>query len=101
MINKKYLKNLRSKEINSKNDFIFDLYNDRIIDSLEIINLNFKEILILGDHGIKLREFINQKYINSSVTIYDLKKNDFDLDEWEYGNNEKKYDLIISNFFYF
>ena len=44
MINKKYLKNLRCKEINSKNDFIFDLYNDRIIDSLEIINLNFKKI---------------------------------------------------------
>ena len=34
MINKKYLKNLRSKEINKKNDFIFDLYNERIIDSL-------------------------------------------------------------------
>ena len=43
MINKKYLKNLRCKEINNKNDFIFDLYNDRIIDSLEIINLNFKK----------------------------------------------------------
>ena len=99
MINKKYLKNLRCKEINSKNDFIFDLYNDRIIDSLEIINLNFKKILILGDHGIKLREFINKKYINKSVTIYDLKNNDFDIDKWEYET--KEYDLIISNFFLF
>ena len=43
MINKKYLKNLRCKEINSKNDFIFDLYNERIVDSLEIINFNFKK----------------------------------------------------------
>ena len=42
MINKKYLKNLRSKEINKKNDFIFDLYNERIIDSLDIINVKFK-----------------------------------------------------------
>ncbi len=99
MINKKYLKNLRSKEINSKNDFIFDLYNERIIDSLEIINLNFKKILILGDHGIKLKEFIYKKYINTSVTFYDLKKNYFDLDEWKCEN--KKYDLIISNFFLF
>jgi len=99
MINKKYLKNLRCKEINSKNDFIFDLYNDIIIDSLEIINLNFKKILILGDHGIKLREFINKKYINKSVTIYDLKNNDFDIDKWEYET--KEYDLIISNFFLF
>ena len=71
MINKKYLKNLISKEINGKNDFIFDLCNERIIDSLEIINLNYKEILILGDHGIKLKEFIKQKYINTSVTIQD------------------------------
>ncbi|MFL2543075.1 MAG: hypothetical protein ACJ0RC_00830 [Alphaproteobacteria bacterium] len=101
MIDKKYLKNLRSKEINSKNDFIFDLYNERIKDSLAIINLNFKKILILGDHGIKLREFINQKYINTSVTLYDFKKNDFDLDEWRHESNEKKYDLIISNFFLF
>ena len=99
MINKKYLKNLRCKEINSKNDFIFDLYNDRIIDSLKIINLNFKKILILGDHGIKLRKFINKKYINKSVTLYDLKKNNFDLDKWEYET--KEYDLIISNFFLF
>ena len=54
MINKKYLKNLRCKEINKKNDFIFDLYNERIIDSLDIINLNFKNILILGNHGSKI-----------------------------------------------
>ena len=42
MINKKYLKNLRCKEINNKNDFIFDLYNERIIDSLE-----YNQVLIL------------------------------------------------------
>ena len=56
MINKKYLKNLRSKEINKKNDFIFDLYNERIIDSLDIINLKFKKILILGNHGSKITD---------------------------------------------
>tara|TARA_X000000368_G_scaffold3592_1_gene2741 strand:- start:349 stop:1152 length:804 start_codon:yes stop_codon:yes gene_type:complete len=99
MINKKYLKNLRSKEVNSKNHFIFDLYNERIIDSLKIINLNFRKILILGDNGVKLREFICNKYINSSITLYDFKKNDFDLDKWE--SEDKKYDLIISNFFLF
>ena len=74
MINKKYLKNLRSKEVNSKNHFIFDLYNERIIDSLKIINLNFRKILILGDNGVKLREFICNKYINTSITLYDFKK---------------------------
>ena len=45
MINKKYLKNLRCKEINDKNDFILDLYNERIIDSLDVINIKFKKIL--------------------------------------------------------
>ena len=54
MINKKYLKNLRCKEINNKNDFIFDLYNERIIDSLDVINIKFKKILILGDQGSKI-----------------------------------------------
>ena len=46
MINKKYLKNLRCKEINNKNDFIFDLLSERIVDSLEIISLDFEKILI-------------------------------------------------------
>jgi SAM-dependent methyltransferase len=99
MINKKYLKNLRCKEINSKNEFIFDIYNDRIIDSLDIINLNFKNILILGDHGIKIREFIDKKFNNSSITLYDSKKNNFDLDECKLKGEE--YDLIISNFYLF
>ena len=99
MINKKYLKNLRCKEISNKNDFIFDLYGKRIIDSLEIINLNFKKILILGDHGIKTREYIKKKYKNSSITIYDLNNHDFDLDKWKVKNCE--YDLIVSNFYLF
>ncbi len=99
MINKKYLKNLRSKEVNKKNHFIFDLYNERIIDSLEIININFKKILILGDHGIKLKEFLNNKYKDLSLNIYDSKSNNFDIDNWE--EEIKEYDLIISNFFLF
>ncbi len=99
MINKKYLKNLRSKGINKKNHFIFDLYNDRIIDSLEIIKLNFKNILILGNHGVKTNEFIHKKYKKKSLTIYDQNLNNFDLDEWQVEKN--KYDLIISNFFLF
>ena len=99
MINKKYLKNLRSKEINSKNHFIFDLYSERIIDSLEIINLRFNKILILGNHGLKINEFINKKYKDNSSTIYDYITNDFDPDEWQ--GEKEKYDLIISNFFLF
>ena len=83
MINKKYLKNLRCKEINSKNCFIFDLYNERIIDSLDIINVNFENILILGNHGAKITEFIKKKYEYNSLTIYDLSLNCFDLDDWE------------------
>ena len=99
MINKKYLKNLRSKETNKKNDFIFDLYNERIIDSLDIINVNFEKILILGNHGAKITKFIKKKYKYNSLTIYDLSLNSFDLDYWE--TEKDKYDLIISNFYLF
>ena len=99
MINKKYLKNLRSKEINKKNDFIFDLYNERIIDSLDIINLKFKKILILGNHGSKITRFIDKKYKNNSLKIYDLSLNSFDLDCWE--TEKESFDLVISNFYLF
>ena len=99
MINKKYLKNLRSKETNKENDFIFDLYNERIIDSLDLLNLNFKKILILGNHGSKITEFIHNKYKDNSLTLYALSSNNFDLDYWE--TEKEKYDLIISNFYLF
>jgi SAM-dependent methyltransferase len=110
MINKKYLKNLRCKEINNKNNFFFDLYSERILDSLDIITLDFKNILILGDNGTKINEYIQNRFKNSSITIYDfnniisydlifknIKKKSIDLDLWLPEKNE--YDLIISNFF--
>jgi len=109
MINKKYLKNLRSKEFNDKNDFIFDLYSERIIDSLDIITLKFKKILILGNNGTKLQTYLKKKFKNASFTICDysiftskntdysnLKTNIIDLDFWEIEHD--KYDLILSNF---
>ncbi len=109
MINKKYLKNLRSKEINKKNEFIYDLYNERIIDSLKIITLEFKNILILGDQGSKILNYINKRFKDSKITICDfkdasyklksayIKRANIDLDLWNPENN--KFDLIVSNFF--
>jgi len=110
MINKKYLKNLRCKEINNKNDFIYDLYSERLVDSLEIINLNFKNILILGDHGTRIHNYILKRFKNSFITICDFRKtnskyeklNNFkeitmNIDLWDIEPN--KYNLIISNFF--
>jgi SAM-dependent methyltransferase len=110
MINKKYLKNLRCKEINKKNDFIFDIYNERIIDSLDIISLNFEKILILGDQGTIINTNIKKRFKESLITIIDLKKKNtnnlsfknfekvsIDLDLWKEEPN--KYDLILSNFF--
>ena len=109
MINKKYLKNLRCKEINNKNDFIFDLYNERIIDSLDVINIKFKKILILGDQGSEIYKYIQNRYKEVKVNVYDIKteysKSDLDiikkltvdLDFWV--PQEKEFDLIISNFY--
>ena len=108
MINKKYLKNLRCKEINNKNDFIFDLHSERIIDSLDIIKLEFKNILIFGNYGCKIHKYIKRRYKDSLITICDFKEanlNNFnsnktkrvctDLDLWI--EEPLKYDLILSN----
>ena len=109
MINKKYLKNLRCKEINNKNDFIYDLYNERIIDSIDVINIKFKKILILGDQGSEIYKFIHKRFKEAQVTVYDLKtkfsksdldiirKSNIDIDFWV--PQEKEFDLIISNFY--
>ena len=109
MINKKYLKNLRCKEINNKNDFIFDLYNERIMDSLDVINIKFKKILILGDQGSKIYKYIQKRFKEAQVEVYDIKteysksdlniikKSNIDLDFWV--PQEKEFDLIISNFY--
>ena len=103
MINKKYLKNLRCKEINKKNDFIFNYYSETIKDSLEIIRLNFNNILILGDQGELIYEFVNKKYKNSSIKVYDFKSTilnnaKINISDMDFLDIEKnKYDLIISN----
>ena len=109
MINKKYLKNLRCKEINNKNDFIFDLYNERIIDSLDVINIKFKKILILGDQGSEIYKYIHKRFKEAQVKVYDIKtkfsksdldiikKSNIDIDFWP--PQEKEFDLIISNFY--
>lgn len=109
MINKKYLKNLRCKEINNKNDFIFDLYNERIIDSLDVINIKFKKILILGDQGSEIYKYIHKRFKEAQVKVYDIKtkfsksdldiikKSNIDIDYWI--PQEKEFDLIISNFY--
>ena len=109
MINKKYLKNLRCKEINNKNDFIFDLYNERIIDSLDVINIKFKKILILGDQGSEIYKYIHKRFKEAQVKVYDIKtkfsksdldiikKSNIDIDFW--SPQEKEFDLIISNFY--
>lgn len=109
MINKKYLKNLRCKEINNKNDFIFDLYNERIIDSLDVINIKFKKILILGDQGSEIYKYIHKRFKEAQIKVYDIKtkfsksdldiikKSNIDIDFWIPKENE--FDLIISNFY--
>ena len=109
MINKKYLKNLRCKEINNKNDFIFELYNERIIDSLDVINIKFKKILILGDQGSEIYKYIRKRFNEAQVKVYDIKtkfsksdldiikKSNIDIDFWV--PQEKEFDLIISNFY--
>ncbi len=59
MINKKYLELLRSKKIS--NYFIYNNISKRIVDSIDLINLNFNEILELGTNENKTFKYLKKK----------------------------------------
>jgi len=48
MINKNYIKLLRKKNENNSNFFIYEIISKRIIDSLDLIKVNFSNICEIG-----------------------------------------------------
>ena len=50
MINKNYIKLLRKKNENNSNFFIYEIISKRIIDSLDLIKVNFSNICEIGIH---------------------------------------------------
>ena len=108
MINKKYLKLLRSKDRKFGENFIYNEISKNIIDSLDILKVHFDNILQLGINDNLVNDYLNKKFPSCSITSADIdlsvftKKTDqkiieIDLDDLKIKDN--KFDLIYSNFF--
>ena len=108
MINKKYLKLLRSKDRRYGENFIYNEISKNIIDSLDILKVPFNNILELGINDKLIIHYLKERFPACSITSADIdlsfftKKTDrqlieIDLDDIQFKNN--KFDLIFSNFF--
>ncbi len=108
MINKKYLKLLRSKDRKYGENFIYNEISKNIIDSLDILKVPFNNILQLGINDNLVINYLNEKFPSCSITSADIdislfpiktdqKLIEIDMDNLQFRNN--KFDLIFSNFF--
>ena len=108
MINKKYLKLLRSKDRKYGENFIYNEISKNIIDSLDILKVPFDNVLQLGINDNLVFKYLKEKFPLCSITSADidfsalrkktgLKLIEIDLDNFQIKN--KKFDLIFSNFF--
>ena len=108
MINKKYLKLLRSKDRKYGENFIYNEIGRNIIDSLDILKVPFDNILQLGINENLVVNYLKEKFpsccivsadidLSLFVNNSDLKLLEVDLDNLQIKN--KKFDLIFSNFF--
>ena len=108
MINKKYLKLLRSKDRKYRENFIYNEVSKNIIDSLDILNVPFDNVLQLGINDSLVNDYLLEKFPSCSITSADIdlslfiNKSDLKLIEVDLDNlqiKDRKFDLIFSNFF--
>ncbi len=108
MINKKYLKLIRSRKYLNDDSFIYEITSQRIIDSIDLIKIPFNNVLELGVNEYKIFNFLKRRNTDSYITSIDignsnlLKNRDIKfIDDYIDNYNFKKntYDLIYSNFF--
>ena len=108
MINKKYIKLLRSKDRKYGENFIYNEISRNIIDSLDILKVPFDNILQLGINDNLVIDYLIEKFPSCSIISADIdlslfiKKNIQNLIEIDLDNvhlKDKKFDLIFSNFF--
>ena len=108
MINKKYLKLLRSQNRFDRNNFIYNTIAKRIIDSIDLIKLNLNNILELGINDCLINSFLEKNFSNSNIDHADICSSksvnyessqflEIDLNNLNLKNNF--YDLIYSNYF--
>ncbi len=108
MINKKYLKLLRSKDRKYGENFIYNEISKNIIDSLDILKVPFNNILQFGINDNLVINYLNERFPSCSITSADIdislfpKKTDQKLIEIDLDNlqiRDNQFDLIFSNFF--
>ncbi len=107
MINKKYLKLLRSKDRKYGENFIYNEISKNIIDSLDILKVPFNNILQFGINDSLVINYLKEKFPSCTITSADIELSAFknktepklieiDLDNFQIKD---KFDLIFSNFF--
>ena len=108
MINKKYLKLLRTKDRKYGENFIYNEISKNIIDSLDILKVPFSNILELGINDKLIINYLKERFPSCSITSADTdlsfftKTTDRQFIEIDLDNiqiKDKKFDLIFSNFF--
>ncbi len=105
MINKKYLKLLRSQSRFDANNFIYELTSKRIIDSLDLLKIKFDKILEVGINENHIYNYIKKKFNNININRVDIdpfkysesKILEIDLDNLVFEKDH--YSLVYSNFF--
>ncbi len=106
MINNKYLKLLRSKNV--RDNFIYEAISKRIVDSLDLIKVPFLNILEYGVNDNVVNNYLSNKFPKSNIISSDIainnisnyKKSKFlkiNIEKLQLTN--EYYNLIYSNFF--
>ncbi len=108
MINKQYLKLLRSQQRFIENNFIYKIIAKRIIDSLDLLNIDVSAVLEVGINESKISKYIYNKFNNVSIDRADLcsskstindKSNFLEINPDNLNFKKNFYNIIFSNFF--
>ena len=109
IINKKFHILQRQKLLKDNDKFIYNELSNNIINSLENINLSIKDCLEIGTSSKKVYQYIQLKFPKINYMMMDISKKMLDkninkkqsilLDHDQWNLNQKKFDLIISNFY--
>ena len=108
MINKKYLKLLRSNKKFERDNFIYKLIGKRIIDSIDLIKIDAENILEIGINDNSILDYIKDRFDNSRIYRADLCPSKIDNNKFNFleidvdilNLKENSFDIIYSNFFF-
>ncbi len=107
MINKKYLKLLRSNKNIEENNFIYDILAKRIIDSIDLLKIDINNVLEIGVNDNITHNYLQKRFVDVSIfrsdvssSIFKNKQHNYlkiDLDDLDLNHNF--YELVYSNCF--